>query len=198
MSSDLFRPRSAPAVVFLVAVLLISAGWSPQRVDAAERGFVSLFDGHSLAGWHTSWGAPYVAHDGILTCPVDGGNLFTDDEYGNFDFRFEFRLTRGANNGIGIRAPFQGDAAYVGMEIEVLDDSDPQYATLQPWQFHGSIYGVVPARRGALKPPGEWNSEEILARGRLIKITLNRQVIVSTNLDDVHDTRVLQEHPGLQ
>ena len=57
----------------------------------------------------------------------------------DFQFRFEFQLTPGANSGVGIRTPNQGDAAYVGMEIQVLDDTAPVYATLQPYQYHGSV-----------------------------------------------------------
>ena len=101
----------------------------------------------------------------------------------DFVFRFEFKLTPGANNGIGIRAPLTGDAAYVGMEIQVLDDTADQYKDLQPYQYHGSIYGVVPARRGLQKPVGEWNAEEIIARGRRITVILNGTVIVDADID---------------
>ena len=52
------------------------------------------------------------------------------------------------------------DPAYKGMEIQVLDDASDRYKDIKPWQHHGSIYGVVPAKTGALKPAGEWNSEE--------------------------------------
>src|SRR6185369_10983909 len=85
---------------------------------ADEPGFVSLFDGKTLTGWKLvgGHGPGYVVRDGKIVCPADGGgNLFTEKEYANFVFRFEFLLTKGANNGIGIRAPFEGDAAYQGM-----------------------------------------------------------------------------------
>jgi hypothetical protein len=126
------------------------------------------------------------------------GNLFTEKEYGNFILRFDFKLTPGANNGLGIRAPLEGDAAYVGMELQILDDSADVYKNLQPWQRHGSIYGVVPAKPGHLKPVGEWNSQEVIANGRQITIKLNGQTIVDANLDDVKDEEVLKNHPGLQ
>jgi hypothetical protein len=185
-------------------VLVILLALSASAVSAAETdasGFVSLFDGRSLNGWtlvHPS-GRGYVVEDGLLVCPADGGgNLFTTQEYSDFDFRFEFRLEKGSNNGVGIRAPLEGDAAYAGMEIQILDDSDPQYARLRPAQFHGSIYGVVPARRGALKPPGAWNREEIRCEGRRVRVTLNGKVIVDADLDDVQDMALLRQHPGLQ
>ena len=71
----------------------------------------------------------------------------------------------------------EGDAAYVGMEIQVLDSEHPVYRDLHEYQYHGSVYGVIPARRGFLKPTGEWNMEEIVADGNRIKVTLNGEVI---------------------
>src|ERR1700693_1823102 len=106
----------------LAAVLAIPA--------ATETGFVSLFDGKTLDGWHLvgQKGRGYIVENGLLVCPADGGgNLFTVKEYANFVLRFEFRLFEGSNNGIGIRAPYEGDAAYQSMEIQILDDGAPRY-----------------------------------------------------------------------
>src|SRR5204863_4769882 len=64
-------------------------------------------------------------------------------------------------------------------------------------QYHGSIYNIVPAKRGSLKPVGQWNNEEIVADGRHIKVTVNGQVIVDANLNDVHDAKTLEKHPGM-
>ena len=125
---------------------------------ADEAGFVRLFDGKTLAGWKLvgGHGPGYVVGDGKIVCPADGGgNLYTEKEYGNFVLRFEFLLTPGANNGIGIRAPYEGDAAYKGMEIQILDDTDEVYrGRIHPEQYHGSVYDVIPARTGFRKPPG--------------------------------------------
>ena len=135
----------------------------------------------------------------VLVCPADGGgNLFTRKEYSNFVVRFEFRTEPGGNNGVGIRAPLEGDAAYAGMEIQILDDQAPVYqGKLRPAQYHGSIYDVVPARQGFLKKAGEWNQEEITASGRRITVMLNGTTIVDANLDSVKDPQVLKKHPGL-
>jgi len=169
---------------------------------AAEPGFVPLFDGQTLNGWKLigGHGPGYVVQNGMIVCPADGGgNLFTEKEYSDFVFRFEFRLEPGANNGIGIRAPYEGDAAYVGMEIQILDDQDPQYkGWLKPEQHHGSVYGVIPARTGFKKPAGEWNTEEISAQGRHIRVTLNGVIILDNDLDIVREPEVLKQHPGLQ
>ena len=142
-----------------------------------DTGFTPIFNGKDLAGWtiRGQEGPGYIVENGNIVCPADGGgNLFTEKEYSNFILRFEFRLQEGSNNGIGIRAPYEGDAAYVGMEIQILDHDAPVYrGKLRPAQYHGSIYDVVPAKTGFLKKTGQWNAEEIVADGRRIKVTLN-------------------------
>ena len=188
----------------LLVSLLLFAGAGPQapaNPSPDEAGFVPLFDGKSLAGWTlvAASGRGYVVEDGALVCPDDGGgNLFTDREYDNFVLRFEFRTEPGGNNGVGIRTPIDGDPAYVGMEIQILDDQHERYnGKIRSEQHHGSIYGVFPARTGFLKPAGEWNTEEILADGRRIRVTLNGVVIVDADLDTVREPQVLARHPGL-
>jgi hypothetical protein len=133
----------------------------------------------------------------VFTTKDDGGNLFTEKQYADFVLRFEFKLTENANNGIGIRAPLEGDAAYAGIEIQVLDDSGSEYRTLRPAQYHGSIYHMFPAKRGHQKPVGEWNSEEITVKGRQITVKLNGVTITDGNLDDVKDEELLSGHRDL-
>jgi len=182
-------------------VFAVLAAFLAVSASGAEPGFVSLFDGKTLTGWQLvgQKGSGYGVENGLLVCPADGGgNLFTVKEYANFVLRFEFRLFDGSNNGIGIRAPLAGDAAYAGMEIQILDDGAARYqGKLKPAQYHGSIYDVVPAKQGFKKPTGEWNSEEITAKGRLITVVLNGKTIVDANLDSVRDPAILKKHPGL-
>ena len=165
-------------------------------------GFVALFDGISLDNWVGNKEA-YIAEDGmIVVSPADGsgGNLYTQDEYNDFILRFEFQLTPGANNGLGIRAPLTGDAAYVGMELQILDNTAEIYANLQPYQYHGSVYGVIPAKRGFLKPVGEWNEQEVIADGSSIKVVLNGTVIVDGDISYAVENGTMdkQDHPGLK
>ncbi len=98
---------------------------------------------------------------------------------------------------MGIRAPLEGNPSYNGMEIQILDDGDPAYKDIEPYQAHGSIYGVVPAKRGFLKPAGQWNEEEILADGPHIKVTLNGAVITEADLSKIDKTPDHRDHPGL-
>jgi hypothetical protein len=192
-------------ITAMVASLLAAGAFFD--TNAAEPGFTPLFNGKDLTGWvygtrngkENKSGLGYQVENGILYSTVaDGGNLYTEKEYSDFVFRFEFRLEPNSNNGIGVRAPLEGDAAYVGMEIQVLDDGGDKYRSLRPAQYHGSIYDVVPARRGHQKPVGEWNEEEITARGRRITVKLNGTIIVDANLDEIRDEAVLQKHPGLK
>ena len=171
----------------------------PARGADDEANFVSLFNGKDLTGWIGDTKG-YLVEEGAIACGPNGQNLYTEREYGDFALRFEFKLTPGANNGIGIRTPAEGDAAYVGMEIQVLDNTAKQYATLKPYQYHGSVYGIAPAKREFQKPVGEWNVEEIVADGRHVKVTLNGEVIVDVNLDEATKAGTMdgKEHPGLK
>ncbi|HEY7182873.1 MAG TPA: DUF1080 domain-containing protein [Blastocatellia bacterium] len=190
----------------LTAVCLLMFTFDARAQDAKpksdEKGFSALFDGKSLNGWKLmrGHGPGYVVKDGSLVCPADGGgNLFTEKEYSNFVFRFEFKTEPGGNNGVGIRAPFEGDAAYVGMEIQILDDGHEKYkGKIRSEQHHGSIYDVIPARTGFLKPAGEWNEEEIMAKGSRIRVTLNGVIILDADLNDVREEATLKKHPGLK
>lgn len=183
--------------------MAMAAAAAGLRAGAPEEGFVPLFDGTSLRGWilvHGK-GRGYTVDGGCIVCPEDGGgNLFTEKEYADFVLRLEWRLWEGGNNGIGIRAPLEGDAAYAGMEIQILDDEAELYQKmrLRPAQYTGSIYDVVPARRGFVRRNGAWNEEEIVADGRRIQVRLNGQLITDADLDAIRDPEVLKKHPGLQ
>jgi hypothetical protein len=183
----------------IAIALLLALGIASAADDA---GFTPLFDGKTLKGWKLvgGHGPGYVVENDKLVCPANGGgNLFTEKEFANFAFRFEFRLSPGGNNGIGIRAPLSGDAAYQGMEIQVLDDGDKMYqGHIRPEQYHGSVYDLIPARSGYRKPVGEWNDEEIVANGRRIKVTLNGVIILDADLDMVREPAALAHHPGIK
>ncbi|MDR1676247.1 MAG: DUF1080 domain-containing protein [Tannerella sp.] len=172
--------------------------------EEKKEGFQILFDGTNMHEW-TGNLFNYTLEDGCIvmdpnkTGARSHGNLYTKEEYANFIFRFEFQLTPAANNGLGIRTPMEGDAAYVGMELQILDSEHPVYKDLHEYQYHGSVYGILPAKRGFLKPPGEWNCQEVIADGDRIKITLNGTVILDGNIREAtkNGTPDKREHPGL-
>jgi len=169
--------------------------------EEKQQGFDMLFDGSNLNNWIGNKTGYLVDNGTMVVNPAggSGGNLYTAKEYGDFEYRFEFQLTPGANNGLGIRTPTEGDAAYVGMELQILDNEADIYKNLQAYQYHGSVYGVIPARRGFLKPTGEWNEEVVMAKGSKIKVVLNGQVIMDGDIKEAskNGTADHREHPGL-
>jgi hypothetical protein len=167
------------------------------RGDDAAEGFVSLFNGTDLAGW-TGATDNYEVVDGAIQCQAGkGGVLRTAEEYADFVVRLEFKVPAGGNNGLAIRYPGEGDPAYTGMaELQILDDEAEKYAQLDPRQFHGSAYGMVPAHRGYLRPPGEWNYQEVTVTGSTIKVELNGSVILDADLSEVTEYVGEREHPG--
>jgi hypothetical protein len=166
-----------------------------------KEGFKVLFDGTNMHNW-TGNTVDYVLEDGCISMKpsrAHGGNLYTKDEYKDFVYRFEFQLTPGANNGLGIRTPMEGDAAYVGMELQILDNEAPIYKDLKVYQYHGSVYGIIPAKRGFHKPMGEWNYQEVVAKGNRITVTLNGTVILDGDIKEAtkNGTPDGKQHPGL-
>jgi len=167
-----------------------------------EDGFQSLFDGKTLNGWqemHKTKGPPYYVTNGVIASPPNSANdLVTDAEFSDFVLRLEFKLTPAANNGIGIRVPMEtNDLTYAGNEVQILDDTAAEYANLEPGQYCGSLYKIFAAKRGALKPLGEWNSYEITAEGPHVKVVLNGETIVDGDMSTVTDPEIRRIHYGM-
>jgi hypothetical protein len=174
---------------------------STLSIEESKQGFSFLFDGQNLDNWQGNLSSYQLIEGNIMVVPEggSGGNLYTKEEYKDFELRFEFQLTPGANNGLGIRTPTTGDAAYVGMELQILDNESPKYSNLKPYQYHGSVYGVIPSKRGFLKPTGEWNQEVVIAKGSLIKVILNGETIMEGDIkkESKEGTMDHNQHPGL-
>jgi 3-keto-disaccharide hydrolase len=181
------------------AVLLLALG--AVRADDLNppEGYHPLFNGKDLAGWKVQEGGKreaWGAENGVLYTSGSGGAwLLTEKEYGDFELILEFKVPENGNSGVALRTPAKGDPAYVGMEIQVLDDDGSAYKTLKPTQYTGSIYDVVGAKRGSVRPAGEWNLMKIVCKGRHVTVEVNGFTIVDANLDD-HKDRV-DKHPGL-
>ena len=155
------------------------------------------------------------------------GNPITEKEYGNFILRLEFLMPENGNNGLGIRTPDSHvDAAYFGMcELQLLDDGGSAYYDaekkadkLKPYQYTGSIYGIVPSRRdnvdkqiwgkeknftgggSYVRKPGMWNFEEVKVIGSEIEVYLNGYLITKGDVSQWKgdgDTPDGKKHPGL-
>ncbi|MEE1309762.1 MAG: DUF1080 domain-containing protein [Bacteroidaceae bacterium] len=156
--------------------------------EEKAQGFELLFDGTNLDNFVGNK-VGYVPINGCINVTANYGNesnLYTKNEYRDFVFRFEFCFLRpGVNNGVGIRTPMGVDAAYQGMcEVQILDHDDPIYAGLREYQVHGSVYGIIPAKRIKHKPLGEWSEEEIRVKGNHITVTVNGEVILDGDVKE--------------
>jgi hypothetical protein len=164
--------------------------------DKPPAGFNSLFNGKDLTGWKSTgkkevWG---VENGVIYVSGGGGGWLMTDKEYGDFELRVQYKMSKVSNSGVAIRSPLAGDPAYAGMEIQLIDDVN--WKGLQSWQHTGSIYNVVPAKKIANAAIGEWNTMKIVARGRKVTIVNNGETLVDADLDDYAKEHG-KKHPGI-
>lgn len=167
--------------------------------SGAPDGFKPVFNGKDFSRWNGAVSS-YEVIDGAMQCkPGKGGTIYTQKQFTNFIVRLEFKLPSGGNNGLAIRYPGSGDAAYDGMcECQVLDDHYEEATgnQLDPRQVHGSAYGMVAAQRGYQYPIGEWNYQEVTVRGSTFKVELNGTVILDTDLSTVSEFMAGRPHPG--
>ncbi|HOV72409.1 MAG TPA: DUF1080 domain-containing protein [Candidatus Hydrogenedentes bacterium] len=170
-----------------------SAAWKPDNSTLSEReraeGFVSLFDGKTLDGW---WflGANtkgFAVENGAIVWKAEGGRaLYTRDRYDNFILRLEWKINKGGNSGIYLRAPRAGRQSKIGMEFQLQGDAGQPVTN----QTSGAIYDVVAPRVNATKSPGEWNTVEILLDGGRFRAVMNDQVVQETDLEQNDELRM--------
>lgn len=187
-------------LICLIVLVLLAHRLQAEELSPDEKaaGFVSIFDGKTFTGW-TGATDGYEVVDGTIRCiPGQGGNLMTEKDYADFILRVEFKLSPGGNNGIGIRAPEKGHVATEGIEIQILDNTAEKYNTIAPYQFHGSVYGLIPSKREYTPKVNEWNQQEVECIGRKIAVRLNGKVIVEGDLDEALKNGAMdgREHPG--
>lgn len=171
------------------------AGYS---LPAEEPGFSPLFNGKDLSGWKVvadkgDGAGEWSVADGVLVAKPGHSWLASEQQYGDFVLRLDWRVPQNGNSGVFIRAPKAqpGEKPWeTGMEIQVLDDRGPQYkGVLKPWQYSGSIYGVVPADQTAYRGAGEWNACEITCQGDLIKVVLNGKTVAAGDMSQLEPLR---------
>jgi hypothetical protein len=180
-----------------------------EEAMASSRKFESLFNGKDLTGWAGAT-ANYTVKDGTVQCLAGkGGVLHTEKVFSDYVMRVDFQLPPAGNNGLVMRYPTKkeieampqekrtGDGAYIGMtELQVLDDGHSNYATIDPRQAHGSAYGMAAAKRGFLRPQGEWNHEVVTVKGSTIQVELNGTIILDTDLSTISKYMSDSPHPG--
>lgn len=186
MKRALIALRTAAAIVICLTVVFVFAQAQPKQAPKDEEGFVPLFNGKDLSGWHVMGTQSWEVKDGVLICHGKGGGwLRTEREYENFILRLEYRISKGGNSGIFIRTSLKGRQSQTGMEVQILDS----YGRKPTTTTAGAIYGVVAPTKEASKPAGEWNEVEITCDGSRVTVILNGEKIIDVNMD---------EHPQLK
>jgi len=176
-------------------ILMTAMVWAP----AAQADWVDLFNGKDLEGWGAKGATEsqgYVVKDGMIESTKNCSILSTEKEYADYILEFEFQLTEGANNGLGIHYLGNGNPAFAGMEVQILDSTAKKYADLKKYQFHGSLYTLAAAERGHLKPVGEWNVQRVTVRGDRVSVELNGVCILDENLAEL--SKAHPKHEGVK
>lgn len=155
----------------------------------AEEQNRDLFDGKTLAGWTTADGKPvtkgWAVEEGMLVRANRGGAIFSKEEFGDFDLRFEWKIAPRGNSGVKYRLAFykegvRGHPGWLGCEYQVFDDAGRK---TNPITSAGSLYGLVaPNDQKKLKPTGQFNTSRIVARGTKIEHWLNGKKIVEATI----------------
>lgn len=176
----------SPRLLPLLALALVSV---PSRAADTE---IPLFPRGDLSGWveeqHFFFKEKHPGvrtwtyKDGVVACDGSHGNcgfLRFDRKLADFSLRLEFRITRGCNSGVCVRAvPYNGQPdetlpSHTGYEVQILDDAGQPASTTGS----GSFYGVLAPRANAARPAGAWNTLDIIGRGPRLQVTLNGQVV---------------------
>jgi len=151
------------------------------RNARVSEGFAPLFNGRDLSGWHVMGDQSWSVKDGVIACSGQGhGWLRSDAQYRDFTLRLEYRVSKDANSGIFLRATTEGDPAFTGMEVQVLDD----YGEPPDEHSNGSLYDAVAPAVNPSKAAGEWNQVEITLWGDELTVFENGQKLYAVNLSD--------------
>ena len=131
-------------------------------------------------------GVEWKVIDGVLHGSEPRGTwLVSEQEYGDFVLKFEFKLGPRGNSGCALRAPMFGDPAFDGLELQM---ADYRYNTeAKESELTGGIYRAIAPTRQIYKPT-EWNAYEITLVGSHLRVLLNFQVIQDVNLDTFDQT----------
>lgn len=189
-----------PSLALLSLVLALTAGCAQ---TLTRRAWQPLFpqDGPPTGWVVRAWNdvsqpgpadARWRVENGILRSEGTRGCwLMSEQDFGDFDLEFEFRLGQRGNSGLALRAPMAGDPAFDGMELQMADFRYNPEA--KPSELTGGLYRAVAPRQQVYRPT-EWNHYEISLRGHHLKARLNGVLI--HDLDLSRETTIIQRHDG--
>lgn len=187
---------------FVVAGLLCFNGaiaQNPNMLSTAEKaqGWQLLFNGRDLAGWHSylehNTGKAWRVTDGSIllnkkdnTPPEDYADIVTDNEYGNFDFKLDWKMKPCSNSGVMfyVNESLKFKNTYEsGPEMQIADlacDDDSRILKCRA----GDLYDLIAADTEWVKRGGLWNSYEIKCNNGHLEFFMNGHKIIDTNIWD--------------
>lgn len=157
------------------------------NTDEIAAGWQLLFDGKTTSGWHlynegkikSAWNVK----NGELVCDpniekVERGDLVSDNQYKNFDFSFEWKISEAGNSGVFINVQEAAEfptAWTTGPEYQLLDNANMSMEYLQDGKHSaGCVYSLSPLLNEVQpKPSGQWNQSRILQQNGVITFWLN-------------------------
>lgn len=183
-----FKLSAALLVVAVSLAFTVSKTKAP--VTNKKDGWISLFDGKSLKGWHgynkTGEVKNWEIEDGALVClgaakDASGGDIVTDKKFANFELKWEWKVNKGCNSGVMyhvVEGPKWHSPYETGPEYQIIDDIGfPEH--LEEWQQAGADYAMHTANKlKMLKPVGEWNTSKIIFNKGHVEHWLNGKKIV--------------------
>lgn len=194
------------AAMALAAGAVLSGEEKPAAEAAEKDGFTPLFNGKNLDGWTTK-GNWFVEDGGVLSILPRPGEkgwqrydayLWTEKPYANFILDLEFKIPPKGNSGIFVRVKDRADPVKTGIEVQINDTHGK--AKVGPHDC-GGVIGIVGPTKNMAKPAGEWNRMIVTCQGSRLKVSLNGEEVVDTNLAEAAGKEVpptgslsLQDH----
>jgi hypothetical protein len=146
--------------------------------------WVPIFDGETLKGWTNGAGKAleeggWTAEKGVLALAGKGGSIYTEKEYSDFEFRFEWKISKAGNSGVKYRVTKYGNQL-LGPEYQVLDDANHPDGKNGGIRQSASLYDFLEADpdKKKLKPVGKWNSSRIVVKGLHLQHFLNGEKVI--------------------
>ncbi|MBI4603604.1 MAG: DUF1080 domain-containing protein [Planctomycetes bacterium] len=170
-----------------------------RKIEVTDLGYQDLaedFRGregkHAVARGPGDW---EVKPGGLLVNSGPGGGWLgtRSGDWGDFSLKLEYRVPRDGNSGVFLRCPLEGNPAYEGMEIQIVDDDTTRWK-LGAEQLTGAIYAAVRRTLRATRTAGTWESMEITAKGPRITVHVNGLLVTGANLDE-HTEKVGEAKP---
>lgn len=160
----------------LIAVLLLAVPSLANGQASDDQGFISLFDGKSLEGWHLMNGSKFEVADGVIKLNGGRGWLRSDKEYGDFILRLDLRFMKPKQDGgVFLRASKEG-ASWPNKRYEVQSENSPRMAKV----FGAKYEQNIDLTQKVLKPVGEWNTYEIKLVGPKLEVRLNGELVTTS------------------